>query len=267
MSSNATTRIVHVDGDGGRPVPLRVTTCGAGPPIVFLHGLLATNEHWLEAVRHLDHRHRCHMVEIPILDLPGEDCSITGATGLILRFLDGVIRGPSLLVGNSFGGHVALRVAMERQDLVKGMVLVGPSGLAGGMALNTPTTRPSRQRVREGLNELLFDPAFILESDIERIHEALGHRHRARAMVRLSRSVRADNLAGRLRDVAAPTLLLWGRQDRITRAEVAHRFAAELPNTRIVWFDRCGHVPMIEHPRRFADEVLAFAESVLDGGP
>jgi pimeloyl-ACP methyl ester carboxylesterase len=263
MPSKTATQTVHVTGDHGRPVPLRVSTHGAGPPMVFLHGLLAQNEHWLDAVRHLEHRFRCELVEIPILDLPDEDCSIGGATGLILRFLDSVIGGPSILVGNSFGGHIALRVAMARPDLVSALVLVGPSGLAGGMALNTPTTRPSRQRVREGLNELLYDPAFILESDIERIHEALGHRSRARAMVRLSRSVRADNLAGRLRRVAAPALLLWGRQDRITRPEVAHMFEAELPDTRTVWFDRCGHVPMIEHPQRFADEVLAFAGSVV----
>ena len=261
------TRIIHVVTRGGAGAPLRVATHGTGTPVVFLHGLFGLNEHWLGALRHFGHQVRCELVEIPLLDLPGDDCSICGATALIIRLLDSVIGVPAVLLGNSFGGHVALRVALERPDLVSGLVLAGASGISENNGIHDFTTRPTRAWIRTRLAELFHDPVHIRDDEIERLHDAVNHRPNTRALLRLSRSVRQDHLGARLGGVRAPSLLLWGRQDRITPPEVARQFAAGLPGSRIAWIDDCGHAPMIEQPRRFAQEVLAFAAAVADGAP
>jgi pimeloyl-ACP methyl ester carboxylesterase len=253
------TRIIHVATGAGAVVPLRVATHGGGAPVVFLHGLFGLNEHWLGTLSHFDHQVRCELVEIPLLDLPGDACSICGATALIIRFLDGMIGMPSLIVGNSFGGHVALRVALERPDLVSGLVLAGASGISENNGIHDFTTHPTRAWIRARVAELFHDPGLVRDDEVERVHEAVNQRPYARALLRLSRSVRQDHLGTRLGGIRAPSLLVWGRQDRITPPEVARQFAAGLPGSRIAWIDECGHAPMMEQPHRFAQEVLAFA--------
>ena len=55
-----------------------------------------------------------------------------------------------------------------------------------------------------------------------------------------------------------PTLLIWGREDIVTPPEAAEGFLKSIKKSRIVWFDRCGHAPMIECPVPFAQAMLAF---------
>src|ERR1051326_3428606 len=120
---------VLLTGLAGVKVPVDVVGAGEGRPLVFLHGLVGLNEHWEDGDQPVTARARTVMLQIPLLDLRGDDCSIQGATELTIRFLEKHIGEPSVLVGNSFGGHVALRIALDRPDLLRGLVLAGSSGL------------------------------------------------------------------------------------------------------------------------------------------
>ncbi len=245
------------------PVPASVEEVGAGAAVVFLHGLVGLNEHWEDVVRQAEPSVRCVLLQIPLLDLRGEDCSIDGVTALTIDFLEQHFDHPVVLVGNSFGGHVALRVALQRPDLVRGLVLAGSSGLIEKSMVSDVQLRPSRAWLERKIGELFFDPGTHMRaSDIERAHQQLSERGGARAMVRLSRSARRNHLGSRMAQIQAPTLLIWGRQDIVTPPEAADQFSTMLPKSRLVWFDRCGHVPMMEHPEPFAQELVEFVESL-----
>lgn len=244
-------------------VPATVEQVGVGSTVVFLHGLVGLNEHWEEVVRLAEASVRCTLLQVPLLDLRGDDCSIDGVTELTVDFLAQSFDHPVVLVGNSFGGHVALRVALQRPDLVRGLVLAGSSGLIEKSMVSDIQIRPSRAWLERKIGELFFDPGrHMRASDIERAHQQLSERGGARAMVRLSRSARRNHLGSRMSGIKAPTLLIWGRQDIVTPPEAAEQFAAMLPNSRLVWFDRCGHVPMMEHPEPFAGELVEFVDSL-----
>src|SRR5262245_47260972 len=120
---------IALTGLSGLPVPAEVVEAGEGRPVVFLHGLAGLNDHWDDVVRRLAGRCRCVMLQIPLLELEGDDCSINGCTELTVHFLRQYVPERSVLVGNSFGGHVALRIALERPELLSGLVLAGSSGL------------------------------------------------------------------------------------------------------------------------------------------
>jgi len=245
------------------PVPATVEEVGQGASVVFLHGLVGLNEHWEEVVRLAEGQVRCIMLQVPLLDLRGEDCSIDGVTSLTIDFLEKNFDHPVVLVGNSFGGHVALRVALQRPDLVRGLVLAGSSGLIEKSMVSDIQIRPSRAWLERKIGELFYDPSTHMRaSDIERAYLQLSERGGARAMVRRSRSARRNHLGSRMSDIQAPTLLIWGRQDIVTPPEAAQQFATMLPNSKLVWFDRCGHVPMMEHPEPFAAELAEFIESL-----
>lgn len=244
--------------EGVSPVLARVSDVGEGVPVVFLHGLVGLNEHWEEVVSRVAPQIRCVMLEIPLLSLPREHCSISGVTDLTATFLREHVEEPAILVGNSFGGHVALRVALENPDLVGGLVLAGSSGLIERSMVREIQLRPSRAWLSEKIGELFFDRAHMREADLDRAHAELSQRTHARAMVRLSRTARRNHLGRQIGEIAAPTLLIWGRQDVVTPPEAARQFHDLLPDSRLVWLDGCGHVPMVEKPDEFAAELLRF---------
>jgi len=233
---------------------------GTGVPVVFLHGLVGLNEHWDAVVARVHHKMRCTLFELPLLRLRGEHCSIQGVAALTQRFLEEHSSEPSVLVGNSFGGHVAVRVALQRPDLVRGLVLAGSSGIIEKSLVSDVQIRPSRDWLRRKIGELFYDQSKMREADLERAHRELSDRGGARAMVKLSRSARRDHLGSRMREIAAPTLIIWGREDIVTPPEAAEQFAELISDSRLVWFDACGHAPMIEKPELFADSMLEFAE-------
>jgi 2-hydroxy-6-oxonona-2,4-dienedioate hydrolase len=254
----STAQAIELRGLTGQPVRVNLVEIGSGRPIVFLHGLVGLNEHWEDVTQRIRHRLRCIMLEIPLLDLRGADCSIEGAAALTTRFLEDRFDEPAILAGNSFGGHVAARIAMEHPKLVRALILTGSSGLAEKQMVSDVQIRPSRAWLERKIAELFYDKAHMRQTDVDRAFESLTRRDNARAMVRLSKSARRDHLGDRLGSVSAPTLLIWGRQDIVTPPEAAREFKARMADARLVWFDRCGHAPMMEAPAQFAETVLAF---------
>lgn len=250
------------------PVRARVEDVGAGEPIVFLHGLVGLNEHWDEVARRVSPNFRCIMLEFPLLKLRGEDCSVDGVTRLTATFLEEYLPSePAILVGNSFGGHVAARVAIERPELVRGLVLAGASGLIEKSIVSDVQLRPSREWLSRKIGELFYDPdRYMNPADLDRAHRELSDRAGARAMVRLSKSARRNHIGGRIDQIQAPTLLIWGRNDIVTPPEAARQFSTFIPNARLVWLDRCGHVPMMEQPAAFAAATLEFATGLNGAG-
>ncbi|MCC7389805.1 MAG: alpha/beta hydrolase [Phycisphaerales bacterium] len=248
--------------DGRTAIDARVSDSGSGTPVVFLHGLVGLNEHWEEVASRVQGQVRCIMLELPLLALPREVCSITGVADLTQQFIRGYLDDPAVLVGNSFGGHVALRVALEHPDIVSGLVLAGSSGLIERSMVREVQIRPSREWLAEKIGELFHDRAHMREADLDRAFKELSQRAKARAMVRLSRSARQNHLGTQMREIAAPTVLIWGRQDVVTPPEAAEQFHQLLPNSRLVWFDQCGHVPMVEKADEFAAELLKFVGEI-----
>jgi len=251
------TRKIELDGASG-PVPATVSNTGSGTSVVFLHGLVGLNDHWETVVRGVRGSMHCTLLEVPLLDLKGEDCSIDGVSRLTAKFLAEQLSGPAVLVGNSFGGHVALRVALEYPHLVRGLVLAGSSGLIEKSMVSTVQIRPSKAWLEEKIGELFYDRSKMPHGDVDRAHAELSRRGGARAMVKLSRSARRNHLGERLKQIKQPTLLIWGRQDIVTPPEAAEGFLAALPNARIVWLERCGHAPMIECPAEFSQAIIAY---------
>jgi pimeloyl-ACP methyl ester carboxylesterase len=236
---------------------------GAGRPVVFLHGLVGHNDHWEEVVRRLTHRVRCLLLELPLLDLRGGDCSVDGVTALTTQFLRDRVGEPAVLVGNSLGGHVALRIAIEHPELVSGLVLAGSSGLTEKNMDSDVQLRPTREWMVRKISELFYDPERNMrDADVDRAHRAVLDRGGARAIVRLSRSARRNHLGKFIGRIKAPALIIWGKCDLVTPPEAARQFLEGIRDSRIAWLDECGHAPMIEKPQEFAEALIAFADEL-----
>jgi len=265
----STTLLEHdVASRDGEPTRLRTTVrvdeLGRGQPVVFLHGLLGMNDHWLPVSRALSERSRCLMIEAPLLELRGEACSVAGVVRLISTVLETIVGAPAVLVGNSLGGHVAQRIAIERPELCRALVLAGSSGLFERTFEKDVQHRPSREWLTRKIGDLFYDAANMPSDCIDKAFIELSDRRAARALVKLGKSAKNDHMGERLGQIRQPTLLLWGDSDTVTPPQVAEEFHEKLPDSRLVWLDRCGHAPMIERPQEFALALHAFFDELGD---
>ncbi len=260
------TSVWHV-GDEQPGLEAEVVDVGEGVPVVFLHGLVGLNEHWESVVNRVCDRMRCILFQLPLLQLRGDLRSIAAVERVTARFLADYLDEPAILAGNSFGGHVALRVALAHQHLTRGLVLAGASGLIEESMVSDIQIRPSREWLARKIGELFHNPdEHMRAADLDRAFQELSERAGARTMVRLSRSARRDHLGDQIAGIKVPTLIIWGRNDIVTPPAAAEGFARLIPNSHLLWLDNCGHVPMVECADEFAEALTRFVKG-LEGEP
>jgi len=269
----------HLDGGGESLPPVRrsrwdredlsaaalraeIDSVGEGSPVVFLHGLLGLNSHWLRTAELLAGEHRCVMIEAPLLELRGRRCSVEGVQAIIHGAIREKLDEPAVLVGNSLGGHIATRIALADPEAVRGLVLAGSSGLFERSFEKDVQHRPSQEWIGRKIAELFADPSRMPEDSVSHAYTELRKRGSARALVRLSRSAKADHMGSRLPDVSVPTLLLWGKQDVVTPPHVAEEFHELIPDSRLEWIESCGHAPMLERPEELAGGIARFLKEL-----
>jgi pimeloyl-ACP methyl ester carboxylesterase len=206
------------------------------------------------------------------------------AETLVSYLIEQDLRGATL-VGHSLGGGVALLAALRLNELgeahrVGALVsIAGPAyvqaipyyiGLAripllGSLLLGTV---PVDRLVRRVLGYIVFDPTRIEPAQVEGYAAPLRTRRTKRAVIETARQIVPRNLAElgkRFGEVTQPTLLLWGRHDRIIPLWVGQRLERDLPNARLVVLERCGHVPTDELPGESLAVVRAFLAEVAYG--
>jgi pimeloyl-ACP methyl ester carboxylesterase len=228
---------------------------GAGEPVVLLHGLMGQMRHWEPVLEALGEAYRAIALTLPIFHPGLREPSLEELGRHVLRFLDALEIPRAVIGGNSLGGHVALRLALDHGERVSGLVLTGSSGLfERGFTSGVPH-RPDRAYVRRKMEEVFFDPGLVTEGWVEDVHRVVTTPASALRVLRFARDARRDNLEARLEEVRVPTLLVWGLEDRITPPEVGERFRALLRDAQLWHLPRCGHAPMLEWPEPFADIV------------
>ena len=229
---------------------------GTGEPVVLLHGLMGQMHHWDAVLDAVGHGYRVIAPALPVFDAGLREASLDALGRYVLRFLDALDIPRAVLGGNSLGGHVALRLALDHGERVSGLVLTGSSGLfERGFASGVPH-RPDRAWVRRKMQEVFFDPDLVTDGWVDDVHRMVTTPASALRILRLARDARRDNLEGRLGEIRIPTLLIWGLEDRITPPDVAERFRTLIPDAHLWHLSQCGHAPMLERPEPFA-EVLA----------
>jgi pimeloyl-ACP methyl ester carboxylesterase len=234
---------------------------GVGEPIVLLHGLMGQMHHWDGVLERLGHGYRPIAPSLPIFHPDLREPSIDTLARHVIGLMDALEIPRAVVCGNSLGGHVALRLALEHADRVSGLVLTGSSGLfERGFTSGVPH-RPDRSWVRRKMEEVFFDPAFVTDGWVEEAHRVVSTPASALRVLRFARDARRDNLEGRLSHVRVPALLVWGLEDRITPFNVGERFHELIQTAQLCGLARCGHAPMLERPEAFAAAVSAWLDA------
>jgi pimeloyl-ACP methyl ester carboxylesterase len=238
---------------------------GDGPPLLYLHG--AGTYWWLPAHDRLAARRR---VVLPVHPGFGDSTGgeeIEDIEDLVFHVLD-VLDELGLdrvdLAGLSLGGWCAAELALRQPQRVNRLVLVNAAGLR---LRDVPTPDLFLLTPAESRETLFADPrgpiAMAAIPDAPPPPEKMVYILRGReAAARLlwNPHVRYRKLMSRLDRVKTPTLVVWGAQDKLFPLAYGEAYARAIPGAKLVTIDRCGHLPPVEQPERFAQAVLEFLE-------
>ncbi len=254
---------------------------GEGPPLVFFHGFSDSADTWRATMAKLGRLDRRAVA----VDLPGFGKASRLKPGKVLpqldRFGEAAVRhaapdGGAVVVGNSLGGCLALRLA-EREDLgLAGVVPVSPAGLDMARWLRIIEAHPIIQGI---LRSPVPIPEPVLRTAVAEVYKRVAF-HRPRSVdgkvIRSFTSHFADprdvarylatgrSLLPELKDpfrldrITCQVLVVWGERDRMVLAKGAQRVLDAVPGARLELLDNCGHCPQVECPDRFAELLLDF---------
>ena len=254
-----------------------------GPAIILLHGLGASLESWYFNVDALGEHFRVFAPDIVYFGKsakPERDPQHSDFVDFTIHFMNTFGIDRAVLVGNSMGGAIAARVAMDFPERVAGLVLVNSAGfgreLAWWLRLRTlidvrPSGTPPPWLVRIGLRAIFQDPSRISDEVLEllmSVEQDAEAMRTARRVLHIGVDWRGlkPYLLQEIRDsahqVTAPTLIVWGKQDRVV--PMRHAFTARnlIPNARIHLFEQCGHTPQLEYPAHFNALIREFVNEI-----
>jgi 4,5:9,10-diseco-3-hydroxy-5,9,17-trioxoandrosta-1(10),2-diene-4-oate hydrolase len=251
-----------------------------GSPVVLIHGISGSADDWIENIGVLARDHRVYAMDLVGFgrcDMGGPDVSLEGMTDFVRRFMQTQSVETAGIVGHSLGGRLAIHFAAEFPEMTKHLVLVASSGLGRGVPLSLRLSsiahvgevlwRPSRSAVGFGLKGIVYDPAVITREMVDASYQCAARPGSGRSFLSVLRTGvswrgQRESFVRSTRDdlsrIAAPTLVIWGRQDRVLTPAHAQVVAEMVPNTKLVFFDRCGHLPQLERPNEFNSELLSF---------
>lgn len=255
---------------------LHYADIGEGPAVLLIHGLGGSWQTWLENLQALSVDHRVIAVDLPgfgaSVKLPPPAKMATHVDALAALLVDLELRDV-VVCGHSMGGLIALGLADRYSHLVRALVLVSAGGIklgrarlamiVGGFSVFNAIFGikgvPEAFAHKPALRRLLLTPAIDdwrslspeLALQVLPLMNAPGFGGAVRGA---SRAVEMTNPA----EVACPTLIIWGRNDRILPVVAARELAISMPDASLVVFDGVGHCAMFERPDEFNAAFIDF---------
>lgn len=250
-------------------------------PIVLLHGTSASLHTWDGWAQALREKRRVIRFDLPGFALtgpsPDNDYSMQAYVGFVKALMDQLDVKRFVIGGNSLGGQVAWATAATLPERVAALILVDASGYppdsfarqsvpvgfriaaTPGLRLLAQYTLP-RGIVERSIRNVYGDPSKVTPELVD-LYSAMTLREGNRKALgrRMEQGYTGD--VAQLKAIRAPTLVLWGGQDRLLPAELGQRFARDIAGAKLVVFDTLGHVPQEEDPVATVAEVRRFLGS------
>jgi pimeloyl-ACP methyl ester carboxylesterase len=265
------------DVDGVR---LHYQEKGAGPPLVLIHGYTASTFAWKDVFEPLSQQFRVIAIDLKGFGFSGKpdgDYTRRAQGDLALRLLDHLKIDRAILCGNSMGGEVSMNAAVRHPSRVSALILVDSGGVTvSGSGSVTPGVAQwpvigpviaalaltSDSLVRDGLRKSFYDDSMVTDEQVAAYYRPLKTRDGQHAAY-LARVQGAINpIEPEIGKIKQPTLIVWGAEDELIPLEAGRRLNSLIAGSRLVVFDKCGHLPQAEMPERFAREVRGFAASL-----
>jgi pimeloyl-ACP methyl ester carboxylesterase len=246
-------RVVLVEG-----APAAYREAGIGPALVLVHGAASRSAVWNEQLAGL-----ADVARVVAPDLPGHgETAGPGRSRLdeyaawLLAFLEALGLDRVVLGGHSMGGAVVQRLALDHPGRVRGLVLLGTGGCLRVATRLLGLLRAGGAEGRDLVRSLSYSPA----TPPERVREASQAVLETSPLVTFGDFVACDgfDVRSELPRLRIPTLIVVGREDRLTPPKLSAELAATIPQAQLLEIGEAGHFPQLEQPAAVNTALRAF---------
>ncbi len=266
--------------EGEAELNIHYNDCGTGSEVVvMLHGSGPGASGWANFNRNIeplmDAGYRVLLIDLPGWGKSDSIVNTGSRSDLNARIVKGVIDalgiGKISLLGNSMGGHSSVAFTLAYPGNVSKLVLMG--GGTGGMSLfnamptegikllNALYREPTLENLKKFNDVFVFDASVLTEDLLQaRLANMLNRKdHLENFLKSLAANPKQfPDFSPRLPTITAPTLIVWGRQDRVVPFDTGLRLVAGIPNSQLHIFNQCGHWAQWEHADAFNRMVIDF---------
>ncbi len=257
----------------GARLRVRITGPAAAPVVILLHGFGSSLETWEPWAGVLDKQYRVIRFDLPGFGLTGPDPSgdytDQRTVEILVALMDRLGIEKADLIGNSLGGKIAWNFAVADPGRVNRLVLISPDGFASpGFDYGVkpklpfimrllPYTLP-RFMLRMNLAVAYADPKKLSDATLTRYQDMMLAPGDRQALLVRTQQVFLEPPGPRLAKITAPTLILWGEEDRMIPFSNSADYMRDLPHATLVALPGLGHVPFEESPAASLPPVMAF---------
>ncbi|MEC8022779.1 MAG: alpha/beta hydrolase [Myxococcota bacterium] len=248
-----------------------VDTGGSGVPVVLLHGIMVSSWSWRHVIEALPPDHRTIAICLRGFgwsDKPVGPYNVTILSRFILSVLDSLGIDRCHLVGNSLGGSIAMRIAIDHPERVSTLILAAPAAVelkhvAWLLQVQHHRFAPvyqvfgTRRTYRRFLQIMAYGGRTVSEETMDFFMAPLscGRTVRAAAMVSRTLAYDAQHLLYNAPRIRQPTLLCWGNRDLLLPLRFSNQLRARLGNAAFKLYRGVGHCPMEECPDEFISDI------------
>jgi pimeloyl-ACP methyl ester carboxylesterase len=255
---------------------IRYIDAGSGLPLVFIHGFGASIYSWRKNLEPIAAYHRVCAPDLPgfgYSDKPLDaDYSIDAYADFVVQFMDRLQIQKAVLVGHSLGGGIALSTSLKYPSRVLALVLLDAEAYPIKPPLmltiaKLPGIRSVVHRaigewaVRISLQRSFYNPALITEPLVKEYYRPFLTENGKAAPIKVLQAMDFEKLQGvpgRYRGIKQKSLIIWGREDQISRIHLAHKLRKDLPNSRLRIIPECGHLVQEEKAEVVNREIIRF---------
>jgi len=239
---------------------------GSGAPVILIHGLADNVAIWDPVIPALAARFRVialDQIGFGRSDKPLLNYRVSTLVDFLDVFLTELKIERASLVGNSLGGWVAAAYSLAHPERVERLVLSDAAGYAAlTKTMDSRALRALRVASRDDIRYLgplaFHDKRFYQDVDTAFKERVTAGDSYTVAQV-LDSMIRGDDaLDNKLQTLKQPTLVLWGREDKLIPLSFGEQFHREIVDSRLRIIDNCGHMPQLECPNEFSAAVLKF---------
>lgn len=265
--------LTTVDAGG---IPTRSLQAGSGVPLIFLHGTSGHLEAFSRNIPSHAARYRVHAIDMlghGYTGKPDRPYEIPGYAQHLADYLDACGIESAHLAGESLGGWVAARFAVDHPQRVRSLQLIAAGGTKADPAvmqrIRTTTleavSSSDRALTRSRLELLMHDPVANVSDELVDVRHAIYHAPDFVANIEnllclQNMEVRRRNLLtpADMAKIAAPALIVWGAQNPFGAVPEAHAMHEAIAGSELRIFGACGHWPQFEHAAEYNELSLAF---------
>ncbi len=268
LSTKLSTRVLDTGGDG--------------PVVILIHGLAASIELWERVIPRLAQTYRVIAFDLPgygEADRPDAAYDAAFFVSQLKALMDALSLERAHLIGSSLGASLIVRFSEHNLDRIETAVLAAPGGFGSGVHpfLRVPTLpiigyqmgRPLKATNIFAVKLAMADRRNATSDLIDIADRYSKMRGGHSAFVRTLKAVIGpfgvkdrDSFEAQAQRLARPTLVVWGKQDRLFSHRQSERAMQLLPNAKLLLLDKCGHYPQWEQ----SDPFVSAVEGLIGAG-